>query len=110
MDHRSTGIDSNLLDNPQINVLVWIGIFGSLPISSRFEITIAALFDTDCFSFDSTFFMLSAERLIFLGTESSPTILSRTSVHCFMTSLGFSDTVITTRYKYETKTVIKIIA
>jgi hypothetical protein len=103
-------MDSSLLDNPQINVLVWIGIFGSFPISSRFEITIAALFDTGCFSFDKTFFILSAKRLIFLGTESSLIILSNTSLHCFMTSLGFSDTVITTWYKYETKAVIKIIA
>ncbi|VVB55749.1 Uncharacterised protein [uncultured archaeon] len=103
-------MDSNLLDNPHINVLVCIGIFGSFPISSRFDITIAALFDIGCFSLERTFFILSAERLMFLGTESSLIILSSTSVHCFIISLRFSDTVITTWYKYETKTVIKIIA
>ncbi len=89
-------MDSNLLDNPQINVLVWIGMLGSFPISSRVEITKAALFDIGSFSFESTFFILPAERLIFLGTESSQTILSRTSVHCFMISPEFCDTVITT--------------
>lgn len=98
-----TGIDSNRLDNPHIKVLVCMGTLGSLPISSRLEITFAALFDTGSFSFESTFLILSDERLMFLGTESSLIMRSSTSIHCLMTSLGLSDTIITTGYQYKTR-------
>jgi hypothetical protein len=100
-------MDSSRLDKLQIMVLVWIGTFGSLPISSRFEITIAALLEGDSFSLERIFLMLSADRLIFLGTESSLIILSRASMHCFMTSLEFSGTVITMGRYYKTKRAYK---
>lgn len=81
-----------------------MGTLGSLPMSSRLEITVAALLESDSFSFESVFFILSAERLIFLGTETSLIIRSSTSMHCLTTSLGFSDTVITTGCYYKTRT------
>ncbi len=102
--YLSTGIDSSRLDTPQIKVLVCMGTLGSLPMSSRLEITVAALLESDSFSFESVFLILSAERLIFLGTEISLIIRSSTSMHCLTTSLGFSDTVITTGCYYKTRT------
>jgi hypothetical protein len=105
--YLSTGMDSSLLDSPQTRVLVWIGTLGSLPISSRIEITIAALLDGESFSLERMFLILSADRLIFLGTESSLVILSSASMHCFMTSLEFSGTVITTGCFYKTKRAYK---
>ncbi len=69
--------------------------------------TIAAFLDGESFSLERIFLILSADRLIFLGTESSLIILSRASIHCFMTSLEFSGTVITTGCYYKTKRAYK---
>ncbi len=69
--------------------------------------TIAAFLDGDSFSLERMFLIFSADRLIFLGTESSLMILSRASIHCFMTSLEFSGTVITTGGYYKTKRAYK---
>ncbi|VVB95148.1 Uncharacterised protein [uncultured archaeon] len=102
-------MDSRRLDKLQIRVLVWIGTLGSLPISSRFEMTIAAFLDGVSFSLERMFLILSADRLIFLGTESSLIILSRASIHCFMISLEFSGTVITTDVIIKQKEHIKIL-
>ncbi len=100
--YLSTGMVSSWLDNPHISVLVWMGTLGSFPISSSLEMTIEALTDGGSLLLESMVFMLSALRLMFLGTESSLTIRSSTSTHCFMTSFGFVDTVITSSYVYKT--------
>ena len=82
--YSSTGIVSSCPTKFQISVLVCNGKFWSVLISSKILILKAALKAGE-FSFLYIIFLISsAERLMFFGTESSLTIRSTTSVHCFI--------------------------
>ena len=82
--YSSTGIVSSCPAKFQISVLVCNGKFWSVLISSKILILKAALKAGE-FSFLYIIFLISsAERLMFFGTESSLTIRSTTSVHCFI--------------------------
>lgn len=76
--YSSTGIVSSWLERFQIRVLVCRGRFGSLLISSRMEMLDAALRKRGSDSLFRMSIISFTERLIFLGTEESLVILSRT--------------------------------
>ncbi len=69
---------SSWLERFQIRVLVCRGRFGSLLISSRMEMLDAALRKRGSDSLFRISIISFTERLIFLGTEESLVILSRT--------------------------------
>ena len=69
---------SSWLERFQIRVLVCRGRFGSLLTSSRMEMLDAALRNRGSESFFRISMISFTERLIFLGTEESLVMLSRT--------------------------------
>ena len=69
---------SSWLERFQIRVLVCRGRFGSLLTSSRMEMLDAALRNRDSESLFRISMISFTERLIFLGTEESLVMLSRT--------------------------------
>ena len=95
---------SSWLERFHIKVLVCRGRLGSLLISSRMEMLDAALRKRGSDSLFSMSIISFTERLIFLGTEESLVILSRTWRHCLMTSAdSFNDTRITFAVNYDIK-------
>jgi len=76
--YSSTGMVSSWLERFHIRVLVCRGRLGSLLISSRIEMLDAALRNRGSDSLFRISMISFTERLIFLGTEESLVMLSRT--------------------------------
>jgi len=91
--HHSLTV-SRMLRAFQIVVRVWMGIFGSLLISSKIRTAEAALTTGSSFSFNSASFASVAARLIFLGTEVSSAMRAIISATCF--NLASDDDNVTT--------------